>query len=217
MMEDYINSDVWTEYFKLMVERPELFKNVGNLDIITDPDEIKDFIEKNNRMIGVIYKSAYSILVVDLVKGNKGNFAYERIIPTAKDGAVVIVPKCDGKYVLLRQFRHSIRRYQYCFPRGFGEVGVDSKDNVIKEIKEELGVKATNVEFLGKVVADSGLLSNVVSIYSCDVEKPNIEVGNEGIENVSLLSEEELKKMIKEDKIDDGFTLSAYSYVINKK
>ena len=212
-MKNYINSSYWIEYSKLMEERPELFINSGILDIVTDPEIINDFMEKNNKTIGVLYKSDYSLLVVDLVKDSKVLFTYERLVPAVKDGAVVIVPKYGDKYVLLNQHRHSIRQHQISFPRGFGEKGISSSDNVIKEIEEELGTKASNINYIGSVSPDSGISSNIVSIFTCDVEEPNIEEGKEGITNIYLLNEAELEEYIKNNRINDSFTLSAYLYI----
>ena len=49
----------------------------------------------------------------------------------------VCVPVFEGRFVLLRQYRHAIREFQYGFPRGFGEAGVSVEENVREEIQEE--------------------------------------------------------------------------------
>ena len=41
-MDNYINSDNWIEYSKLMLDRPELFINSGEIDIITDFNVINE-------------------------------------------------------------------------------------------------------------------------------------------------------------------------------
>jgi hypothetical protein len=74
---------------------------------------------------GLVYKSPFNTLLVDAIvsdvrapQSGACYYPYERILPTAGDGAV-IVPICHGKLVLLRQFRHALRDYQLSFPRGF--------------------------------------------------------------------------------------------------
>lgn len=61
--------------------------------------------------------------------------------------------------MLLKQYRHAIRRMQYAFPRGFAEE--DDKtpaDNAIRELQEEIHAVITKSPvFLGRIVADSGL------------------------------------------------------------
>ena len=73
-------------------------------------------------------------VVVDVVRAKNGSlFAYERLMNRVMRGAVVIVPYYNGKYILLRQYRHALREYQYGFPRGFGEEGMSAKENAGKE------------------------------------------------------------------------------------
>lgn len=211
-MMSYQQSNEWVNYCKLMQERPDEFKNTGNIDIVTDIRVIEDFVEKTGRKIGVIYQSAYNIWVVDLVKGNDGTlFTYERLMPAVVCGAVVTIPRYNGKYILLKQYRHALRDYQYAFPRGFGEVGITSEENAGKEIAEELGATVTSTKFLGKIVADSGCGGNAVDVYVCDITEPQLKKDYEGIQDVCVLEEEELKKWIIEGKITDGFSLAAWA------
>ena len=167
----YFETPAWTEYLKLQNERPQAFAEGPCYRIITDQAAVLDFMNKNGREIGVLYKSGFSYLVVDLVDDGKGGcFAYERVLPFVSSGAVVIVPHYGDRFVLLRQFRHAIRQEQIAFPRGFGEQGLDSTQNAAKEIAEELGAVVTETRHLGKVTADSGLVGNMVDIVECKLE-----------------------------------------------
>ena len=72
-----------------------------------------------NSKYGVVYRIAYNMMVVDLIcKGDKEFMAYERVLPNGKND-VVILSKRNGKYTLLKQFRHAIMIKQYACPRGF--------------------------------------------------------------------------------------------------
>ena len=134
---EYIKSKEWLEYEKLLKERPELFIPSPTLEIITDPEQINNFYIKTKQRLGVIYSSKWNTLLVDLVKNINGDvFTYERIIQTATGDAVVVIPKYQGNYLLLKQFRHAIRTEQYAFPRGFGENGLSGEENAKKELME---------------------------------------------------------------------------------
>ena len=114
-------SNAWKRYRELMTERPELFLQSDMLNIISDSVAVSEFSEKSGKTIGVVYESPYSLLVVDLVEDVNGKrFAYERLVP-ARSGGVVGVSVYEGKFVMLKQFRHAIREYQIAFPRGFAE------------------------------------------------------------------------------------------------
>ncbi len=198
-------------YIKLMEERPEYFKNVTQLIIEKDITNIKEYMKKTGIAIGVVYKSPYSLLVVDLIKDDKGGYyTYERLLPSVKEGAVVMRTMCNGKHVLLKQYRHAIRDYQYSYPRGFGEMGLSSEENVSKELYEEIGCRPSSIKRIGEVVADSGICGNKIDVYQCNVDYVNITIFNEGIEDVVLLEDEEMERWIKEGKINDGLTLAVY-------
>ena len=211
-MQELETESSWQEYVALMTERPELFREEGWLTIEKDPEVIRRYEQKSGKRIGVVYKSEYHMMVVDLIKGENGtHFCYERLLPMVEKGAIVSVPVFDGKFVLLRQYRHAIREFQYGFPRGFGEAGVSVEENVRKEIREELNAEVTNMQHLGQVVADSGVGSNKVDIYFCSVAEPMLKLGYEEIEKIQLLTKDELDTWIAEEKITDGFTLAGYS------
>lgn len=162
-------------------------------------------------------------MVADLVytidkDNNKNYFAYERIIPKAKNNSsVVIVPIYEDKIILLKQYRHALRDYQYSLPRGYGEDTVQVENNVKKELSEEIWATTTDIEFLGKVVPDSGLSGNKVNIYKCKVLKYNKNVKIEGIEEISAISINKIEQMILNGEINDGFTISAIHFLrLNK-
>jgi len=202
----------WEQYQALVQNRPEAFVDTGSIHIVTDPALVEAFQEKSGQTIGVVYSSPYHLMVVDLVCVQAGSyFAYERVLPAVQRGAVVIVPQYQDDFLLLKQYRHALRDYQYAFPRGFGEAGVSAAENVRKEIKEELSAQASNVRFLGTCVADSGLCGDKVSVYFCNIESFSVNKDYEGISNIIKLSKKEMPQWIKAGKLNDGFTLSAYS------
>lgn len=181
------------------------------LRIVTDRAAVLQYeASAEGRPIGIAYSSPYNQLLVDLVEDGQGRrFAYERVVPAAKN-AVVIVPRFEGDFVLLRQFRHALRDYQLCFPRGYGEPGVSACDNAEKELFEELKVWPLGLmKHLGSVVADSGLSGGRIEVFACDVPAPNPDVGYEEIDSCIIVSPAELDELIADGQIDDGFTLSA--------
>ncbi len=209
---NYTQSKEWQEYLKLIAERPEAFRNDENLIIELDSKKVQDFVEKSGKKIGVVYSSPYNIMVVDLVSNASGScFAYERLLPAVQGSAVVVIPCYKGSYVLLKQYRHALRDFQYAFPRGFGEVGLSDEENAYKELEEELGAQAITTKKLGTVVADSGMSGNIVSIFVCEIDKTVLKNGYEGICEMITLTGLEMENWIAEGKITDGFTLAAWA------
>ena len=206
-----IVTDCLDAYFKLMQQKPALFADSPILKIVTDRGTIEKFQREHNIKIGVIYRSHFHTLVVDLVESDDGMFAYERIIPTAEGKGVVCIPVIDGKFVILNQFRHSIRSMQLAFPRGFGEDDLTSEENARKELSEEIGAETQACLYLGSLSADSGLIGTECDVFLAHITSydPNRTV--EGITEILLMDPSELEEKIASRQISDGFTLSAYS------
>ncbi len=208
----YCESPEWKRYVQLWEQRPLAFAK-GNPEIITDEALIEEYAKATGKGPGVFYESPYHILAVDLVRSSKEElFTYERVLPAVEKGAVVAVPKCGDKFVVLRQFRHAPREEMLAFPRGFGEEGLTGEENLIKELGEEIGVTdAADIKFLGKIAPDSGILATEAEVFFCNVKSPLLKEGYEGIRSVELFSDEELRAKIKAGEIKDGYTLAAYA------
>ena len=219
----YHESEEWKRYMQLVSERPEAFSQ-GKLEIITDEEAVDHFFQQTGRKLGVVYESPYHMMVVDLVKntsgedcGNQGPrdkqpFAYERLLPAVASGAVVAVPVCQGKLVVLRQFRHAVRRSVLAFPRGFGESGISEEENLVKEIFEELGTEEVeNLRKLGILEGDNGILATRASVYFCEIQEYEKKKGYEGIEDILLFSPGEFEELIGKGEVWDGYTLAAYA------
>ena len=203
-----IVKDTLGEYLKLMEERPELFLPSDVIEIVKDRAALAEYSESYGVTLGVLYRSKYNILVVDLVESRGTRFPYERIIPAADGRGVVCIPVYCGKLVLLRQYRHATRSEQICFPRGFGEVGLPSYENAKKELSEELGASSRELLKIGELTPDSGLSSCICDVYLCSLESLE-STYEEGITEYLLISPEDLKIMIECGDIVDAFTLSA--------
>ena len=200
----------WLRYKELQTERPALFADNGPIHIVWDETIVEKYEKEHNRKIGVLYESPYNMLVVDLVYETEGRyFAYERLIPAVATGAVVIMPLLGDKVILLRQYRHALRDYQYSFPRGFGEKGLTVEQNLRKELMEEIGATVTETNFLGTITPDSGVQANCVSIYACHIDAYDANLRSEGICDILEVEQDEVRKLATEGRITDGFTLAA--------
>jgi len=211
MSDKYHLSIEWKTYLELINLMPQYFKK-GLLDIIIDENEIDEYYRMTKKKLGVVYKSEYHYMVVDLVRNGIGgrNFAYERLLPRNPVGSVVIIPIYQGSYVLLRQFRHALRKEVLAFPRGFGEHSVSAEKNAIKELQEELGVTdILKLRRIGKIAPDSGSQGIEADTFICEINQPQIKSGYEEILCLEILSPQQIWKAINSGEIVDGYTLAA--------
>lgn len=199
-------------YARLVEERPGLFTQSPVVPLVLDAAELAQFERETGRKMGVAYESPWHLLVVDLaVDPSTGRrFPYERVLPASEGVPVVAIPKIACGYVLLRQYRHPIRRDQFAFPRGFGENGLSGEENAAKELEEELHAKATGIELVGRVCPDSGFLGTEAAVYLCEIGGFET-VESEGILNAVEFTAEEIHHLILAGAINDGFTLAAWA------
>lgn len=208
-------------YKKLWRQRPECFLGEEMLPLV-DPEQdraVWEQVQANGQCdLGIVYQSPYYIHLVDLVKGTSEQdastrfYPYERLLPASQGGSVVIAAKYQGRFLLLKQFRHAIREYQYGFIRGFGEKGLSTYENALKEMKEEVGgVICSPMHYLGEISADSGIIACKTAVYYAELESFCQTGIHEGIKDILLVDDEQMKTMISSNLITDGFTLAAFS------
>ena len=81
-------------------------------------------------------------------------------------GAAAVVPvKDDGCVILIRQFRHAAGGFIYEIPAGKLHYGEDPKDCASRELEEEIGYRATTLEFLTSIFMAPGYTDEVIHIF----------------------------------------------------
>lgn len=220
MSTDYTTKGL-EKYFDLIEQNSGLvLPKDSPIRIITDKAKIKEWQAENltseNHQIGVLIQDKYITVVRDLVEFPGGHIAgYNRIINTAsleKGGiGAVILPVKDGKVLLIRIFRHPIRRWSIEIPRGFGEPGLSPEEIAKKEILEEVSGEIKQVISLGFLNSNTGLEAGNVNLYLAYLDNVGEPQKSEGIEQILWVNVKELEKMIEEGQITDSFTIVAYT------
>lgn len=87
-------------------------------------------------------------LFVDDIELPNGKGAFREVV--RHPGAVCVIPITDeGEVIMVRQFRYPFSSVLLEIPAGKLEIGEDPLDAVKRELEEESGVVAENVEFIG--------------------------------------------------------------------
>jgi len=123
----------------------------------------------------------------------------------------VIARRRDGQFVFIRQFRKAIDRICFEVMAGNVDPAEEPAAAARRELKEETGYEAETLRFLSSIYPSVGYCDERIDIFFAEVH----EAGktdfdhDENIETV-LLSEEKLNTMVRERKIQDSKTLSAW-------
>lgn len=103
-------------------------------------------------------------------------------------------------------------------PRGFAEPNSSPVENVRRELQEELHAVIVGEPVpLGRICSDSGLTGGRAYVFYVEIEHYEEMAGNEGIQHVVTVTEEELRQRIQKGQIDDGYTLGAYALYCSDK
>lgn len=129
---------------------------------------------------------------------------------------VVVIPLLDDKIVLLDIYREGTLRHELELPRGCSEPHSSPEQNAIREINEELGANILSISPLGTCVADTAWGTGDVYFFIAKINKISKLQKEENIESYSLHSFEEIITLINQEKIQDGFTLSAITKAISR-
>jgi ADP-ribose pyrophosphatase len=216
------------KYENIIKEHSDLFENTNSpIKIITDINRIRDWQENQRAKlsaegkplewadIGVVLNDPYIVVIRDLVEFPSGQVGgYFRLINRAdlNDGqGVVILCEKEGKYLLLNQYRHPVRSWNYEVPRGFGEPGVVAEEQAKIEILEEVGGEIDELIDLGVYYINTGLEANKVKLFYAKLKSIGQPSEDEGIESYLWVSLMEFEEMIASAKIADGFTIAVYT------
>lgn len=126
------------------------------------------------------------------------------------DNAVAVVAIHDDKILLVKQYRISVDKIIYEVPAGMIEHDENPKDAALRELEEETGYRAKNIEYLTEFYSTPGFCTEKLSIfYAKDLEfvGQNLDEG-ENLEVVEMPLEE-VMSMIESGEIMDGKTISS--------
>ncbi|WP_311562218.1 NUDIX hydrolase [Peptoniphilus duerdenii] len=126
------------------------------------------------------------------------------------DNAVALVAIHDDKILLVKQYRISVDKIIYEVPAGMIEHDENPKDAALRELEEETGYRAKNIEYLTEFYSTPGFCTEKLSIfYAKDLEfvGQNLDEG-ENLEVVEMPLEE-VMSMIESGEIMDGKTISS--------
>jgi ADP-ribose pyrophosphatase len=149
-------------------------------------------------------------LKVKLPDGNEGNRDVVR-----HPGAVALVAFLDDETILLvEQFRIALNKTILEIPAGKIEKGEKPVKCAHRELEEETGYKAKNMEYLGTIATGAGFTDEQIHIYKASGLYEGVKGGDddEFIE-ATPYKLQDIKTLIKEGKIIDAKTISSMMYL----
>jgi len=127
----------------------------------------------------------------------------------------VIVPFIDkDTLVMIRQYRHPLRKVLLEFPAGHMENKENPEKTATRELLEETGYHATEIEEVYAYNPSVNISKQLIHIFrGRNLVKGGYEHDSDSVEDirkVEMVSVEELKRMIMAGKVENAGTLIAY-------
>ena len=129
-------------------------------------------------------------------------------------GAVAIICQdSDGRWILVRQYRHSVGQMLTEIPAGTRETGESAITTAAREIREETGYSAGRLEHLGGTWMAPGWCTEWIDFLLATelTHSPLPQDFGERIQPPIHMSVEEIREQIRSGVIVDAKTIVAYS------
>ena len=137
----------------------------------------------------------------------------------AGNASVILPITDDNKVIMIQEPRTPIGKVILALPAGMIEDGEDAKDAAIRELEEETGYLAGDIEFLREYHPSVGYSDEKISIYlATNMKKTKQRLDDEENINVIEVPLEEVIEMIDRNEIiTASTTIAVMHYLLYKK
>ena len=124
-------------------------------------------------------------------------------------GSSAIVPLLsDDQVVMIKQYRHSLRKYLWEIPAGTLNPGEDFLQCARRELKEEAGYQADHFEKLTEILPAPGYSDEVIEIFlASDLRPAPQSLDQDEVLEVALLPLDKTLAMIRDGRIQDAMSI----------
>lgn len=159
----------------------------------------------------LVHKGAIIDYYQDTVQVPNGNIVKWDFIGH-KGAAAMLAVREDGKLLMVRQWRNALDRYTLEIPAGgLNSVEEPTKTAAIRELEEETGYIAGDVQFLIKIHTTVAFCNEKIDIYLARnlKRRESQHLDEDEFIDVKAFELDELVQMICEGKIEDSKTVAA--------
>jgi ADP-ribose pyrophosphatase len=139
---------------------------------------------------------------------SEGDLTYQREVVHHHGSAVIIPVFDDGTVALVRQYRHPAVRFLLEAPAGTLAEGERPEVGAARELQEELGLVASQLEKLSEFFVSPGFLEEKMWVYlATDLSEGQQLLDDDEILEIVRLPIEEALEMITSGEIQDAKTI----------
>jgi ADP-ribose pyrophosphatase len=154
-----------------------------------------------------VYKGKVFDIRIDEIRD--GDIEYKREIVVHKGSCVVIPVFEDGTIALVRQYRHAAGKYLLEICAGTLNAGEDPELGAIRELEEEIGVRAARIEKLSEFYVSPGFLTEKMYVFlASELSETQQNLEEDEILTIERHGFDALFDMIRDGEIADAKTIA---------
>lgn len=157
-----------------------------------------------------VYQNPWMNLHVDRVLFPAGRIIEEHhILEFHKAGTTTLMEDSKGNILLIRSYRYPTDTIEWETPSGGVEVGESPLDTSKREVWEESGYESSAHELIYTFHPINGTSSLEFHIVRCKAGEQSGKFDKNEVHSIHWFSPQEIKKMIQNREVSDGYTLTA--------
>ena len=210
-------------YLEFARKHPNHFaNNLGSVKIVFDPQKIyaaeQESLLHNKFLrlppegshVGIISEDPWVTVIRDAVKFSDGDIRlHTRVMNRINDG-VAVLPMFDNKIILIRHFRHALRKSILEIPRGAIDEKSSIEETACQELFEEIQGVAGALIPLGFTYGSTNLFANGSYLFFTKLLSIGSPQLDEGVEQIEYFSISEFEKLMLKGEITEAFTIAAF-------
>ncbi len=158
----------------------------------------------------IIYQSEWVNLYLDTVRFPNGLLIEEfHLLDFPRPAVTAIVEDDSGNVLFARISRYASGTTEWELPAGGVESGETEIEAARREVLEETGYTSDQYELIYSFYPMNGNANKLFHVVCCRAIEPVQEFDKNEVSETRWFTQEEVKQMIKERVITDGFTLTA--------
>ncbi|MFI5153038.1 MAG: NUDIX hydrolase [Chitinophagales bacterium] len=166
-----------------------------------------------------LFRDSWFTIRKDVCETAEGKIISPYYVYEFPEWVTAVAVTLDGKLILERQYRHALGQTNYEIPGGcIDQTDASPQAAIARELLEETGYQFQHYEWLGKTTANPSTNNNWMHIFLATggqcMQKQDLD-HNEEIE-VHLFSIEEVKQLLRENKIVQSMHVTALFYGLEK-
>ncbi len=175
------------------------------------------FYEERTTKSEKIYEGRIINLRVDTVELPNMSYAHREIVE--HPNCVLIVPfKDEDTLYMIKQYRKAINKTIIEFPAGFVDDDEDPRQAALRELQEEIGFSANELDYVSEVYSSPGFTDEKIDIFIAkDLYDSKLKADDDEYIEVIEVKIDDLEDMLISFELQDSTTVIGALLVLNQR